>query len=196
MSWKNYCLTQKLHEWLEFQEFMNKPLHQFFTKDHHRLDELLEKATEQPDEIEMNYYHQFRTGLLRHIKMEEKTMFPAAKKANLALMQALIPRYRLEHGALTALMVPPPTLSLIKVIRHVLEKHDMAEEEPGGLYDVCEALTHGQTQELLDQLADTEEVPVHPPNPAPIAIESAWRALERAGYDPMAIGFDEIIQGS
>lgn len=167
---------------------MNKPLHQFFTKDHHRLDGLLNKALEQPGEIEMDHYHQFRTGLLRHIKMEEKTLFPTAKKANLALMEALIPRYKLEHGALTALMVPPPTFSLIKVIRHILQKHDLAEEEPGGLYDVCEALTHGQTQELLDQLSLVEEVPVHPPNPAPIAIESARRALARAGYD-----FDEII---
>jgi len=166
---------------------MNKPLHQFFTKDHHRLEKLLDKATEQPDEIKMEYYHPFRSGLLRHIKMEEKTLFPAAKKANPALVEELTRRYRLEHGALTALMVPPPTSSLIKVIRHVLEKHDMAEEEPGGLYDVCEALTHGQTQELLAQLANTEEVPVHPPNPAPIAVEAARRALARAGYD-----FDEI----
>jgi hemerythrin superfamily protein len=167
---------------------MNKPLHQFFTKDHHRIETLLNKATEQLDEIKMEYYHQFRTGLLRHIKMEEKTLFPAAKKANDAVMQKLIPRYRLEHGALTALMVPPPTLSLIKAIRYVIEKHDMAEEEEGGLYDVCEALTQGQTQELLDQLADTEEVPVHPPNPAPIALESARRALARAGYN-----YDEIV---
>lgn len=168
---------------------MNKPLYQFFTEDHHRIDRLLNKATEQPGEIDLNYYHQFRTGLLRHIKMEEKTLFPAAKKANHEVMQELIPRYRLEHGALTALMVPPPTLSLIKAIRYVLEKHDTAEEEPGGLYDVCEALTHGQTQGLLDQLADIDEVPVHPPNPAPIALESARRALTRAGYD-----FDEIVQ--
>lgn len=168
---------------------MNKPLHQFFTEDHHRIDKLLNKATEQPGEIEMNYYHKFRTGLLRHIKMEEKTLFPAAKKANHTVMQALIPKYRLEHGALTALMVPPPTSSLIKVIRYVLEKHDTAEEEPGGLYDVCEALTHGQTQELLDQLADTGEVSVLPPNPAPIALAAAGRALARAGYD-----FDEIVR--
>lgn len=166
---------------------MNKPLHKFFTDDHNRLDKLLNKATENPDEIEMNYYHQFRTGLLRHIKMEEKTLFPAAKKVNLELMQKLIPRYRLDHGALTSLMVPPPTPTLIRVIRHLLEIHDLAEEEPGGLYDVCEELTHGQTEELLAQLALIEEVPVHPPNPAPIAIESARRALERAGYD-----FDEI----
>lgn len=168
---------------------MKKTLHQFFTEDHQRIEKLLNKATEKPGVIEMNYYHQFRSRLLRHIKMEEKTLFPAAKKANSTLMQELIPRYRLDHGALTSLMVPPPTLSLIKVIRHILEKHDLAEEEPGGLYDVCEALTHGQTQTLLDRLFVTEEVPVHPPNPAPIAIEAARRALARAGYD-----FDELIR--
>lgn len=168
---------------------MNKPLHQFFTEDHHRIDQLLNKATENLEEIEMNYYHQFRTQLLRHIKMEEKTLFPAAKLANLEVMQQLIPRYRLDHGALTALMVPPPTPTLVKVIRYMLEKHDMAEEQEGGLYDVCEALTQGQTATLLAQLKTTEEVPVHPPNPAPIAIDSAKRALTRAGYD-----FDEIVK--
>lgn len=168
---------------------MNKSLHIFFTEDHHRIDNLLNKATEQPGEIEMNYYHQFRTQLLRHIKMEEKILFQAAKKANPVVMKELLPQYRLEHGALTALMVPPPTLFLIKVIRLLLEIHDMAEEEQGGLYDVCEALMHGQTQELLDKLIATKEVPVYPPNSAPIAIESAKRALQRAGYD-----FDEILR--
>ncbi|HUH18610.1 hemerythrin domain-containing protein [Albibacterium sp.] len=168
---------------------MNKPLHLFFTEDHHRIEKLLNKALEQPDKIEMSYYHQFRSQLLRHIKMEEKILFPAAKKANPEVTKDLIPRYRLDHGALTSLMVPPPTLPLINVIKYILEEHDLAEEEPGGLYDVCEALTQGQTQDILNQLAETEEVPVHPPNPAPIAIESARRALARAGYD-----FDEVMR--
>ncbi|MBS1729293.1 MAG: hypothetical protein JSS67_00800 [Bacteroidetes bacterium] len=168
---------------------MNKPLYHFFTNDHHRIETFLNQAILDPGNINMHSYHQFRKGLLRHIKMEEKTLFPAAKKANPDLMQKIIPRYRLEHGALTALMVPPPTLDLIKVIHYVLEKHDFAEEEPNGLYDVCEALTEGQTAQLLSILEKTEEVPAHPPNPAPIAIESAKRALERAGYD-----FDEIIR--
>lgn len=168
---------------------MNKPLHHFFTEDHNRIDALLSKATEQADDIDLNYYYQFRSQLLRHIKMEEKILFPAAKKANPEVMEALIPRYRLDHGALTSLMVLPPTMSLMHVIRFILEKHDMAEEEPGGLYDVCEALTHGQTQDLLDQLAGTKEVPLHPPNPAPIALESARRALARAGYD-----LDDIVR--
>ncbi len=53
---------------------MNKPLYQFFTDDHHAIDNLLNKATEKQGAIEMNYYHQFRIRLLRHIKMEEKTL--------------------------------------------------------------------------------------------------------------------------
>lgn len=168
---------------------MNKPLHHFFTTDHHRIDSLLNKACEEHGTINADYYNQFREGLLRHIKMEEKIFFPAAKKIDPALMDELIPKYRLEHGALTALMVPPPDASLIKVIRYLLEKHDAAEEDPGGMYDVCEALTHEQTDDLLEQLSKVEKVPLHPPNPAPIAMESARRALLRAGYD-----YDEILQ--
>lgn len=168
---------------------MSKSLHQFFTEDHHRIEGLLNKATKNVDAIDRDYYHQFRTQLLRHIKMEEKILFPAAKKANPEVTKELLPQYRLEHGALTALMVPPPTPSLIKVIRYLLDIHDLAEEEPGGLYDICEHLTKGQTEELLNQLHATTEVPVHPPNPAPIAMASARRALERAGYD-----YDDMLR--
>lgn len=59
---------------------MNKPLYDFFTNDHHRVEGFLDKATEKPGEINMEYYHQFRTGLLKHIKMEENILFPAAQK--------------------------------------------------------------------------------------------------------------------
>jgi hypothetical protein len=166
---------------------MNRQLHRFFTEDHHRLDQLLDKATESGDQIDMAYYHLFRTGLLRHIKMEENVLFPAAKKMDPELMQQQIPQYRKEHGALTALMVPPPTLDLIFVIRYLLERHDLREEEPGGMYDICAELTAAQTQELLNILKNTEEVPVLKHNAAPIAIESAIRALDRAGYDYEAI---------
>lgn len=85
-------------------------------------------------------------------------------------------------------MVPPPASALIKAIKYVIEKHDKAEEESGGLYDICEALAQGQTQDLLNLLKNTAEVPVHPPNPAPFALEAAKRALVRANYD-----FDDIV---
>src|SRR5574338_1710817 len=112
---------------------MNKPLYQFFTKDHRRIEELLDRATQNPGEIEMEYYQRFRAGLLTHIKMEEKILFPAVQKANGGIPVPPAAKLRLEHGAITALMVPPPTPSLIKVLRHVLERHDLTEEEPGGM---------------------------------------------------------------
>ena len=65
-----------------FEESMNRLLYQFFEKDHRRLDDLLNKATEASDEIQLEHYQRFRTGLLTHIKMEEKVLFPAAQKAN------------------------------------------------------------------------------------------------------------------
>ena len=166
---------------------MNKQLYNFFTNDHRRLDELLDKATKDADDVKMAYYHPFRTGLLTHIKMEEKILFPAAQKANGGIPLPIAAKLRLDHGALTALMTVPPTPSVIRVLRYILEKHDLAEEEPGCMYDACEALTQNQTQELLAQLANITEVPVHPPNTHPSVLEAAKRSLARAGYD-----FDEL----
>jgi hemerythrin superfamily protein len=168
---------------------MNKPLYNFFTNDHRRIEALLDKATEKPDAIQMEYYHQFRTGLLRHIKMEEKILFPAAQKANDNSPLPLTAKLRLDHGALTSLMVVPPNPEVIKVLRQVLEKHDLLEEEPGGMYDVCEKLAKDETQKLLEQLEQTTEVPVHPHNTAAYALDSAKRALQRAGFD-----FDELAK--
>lgn len=162
---------------------MNKPLYRFFTDDHHRIEGLLDSATAKPGKIDMEYYSRFRAGLLRHIKMEERILFPAAKSVNKELMESLIPRFKAEHGALTALMVPPPDASLIHAIRFVLQKHDKAEEKPGGMYDVCEKLTRSRTQDLIDQLVDVPEVLLQSHNPAPIALEAAKRALKRAHYD-------------
>jgi hemerythrin superfamily protein len=166
---------------------MNKQLYQFFTKDHRRIEDLLDKATENPDEINLDHYHRFRTGLLTHIKMEEKILFPAAQKANGNVPLPIYARLKLDHGALTALMAVPPTAGVIKVIRYILDKHDLAEEEPGGMYDLCESLTQNQTRDLLDQLANTTEVPVHPLNSLSSVFEATKRTVARAGYDFDAI---------
>lgn len=162
---------------------MNKPIYHFFSRDHHRIEDLLDKATANPNEIKMDYYQQFRSGLLTHIKMEEKILFPAAQKANNNIPLPIAAKLRLEHGAITSLMVPPPDVKLIKVLRYILDKHDMAEEEPGGMYDMCEASTKNQTEELLEQLTKVTEVPLQPHNTAIYALEAAKRALIRAGYD-------------
>lgn len=167
---------------------MNKVLYNYFTKDHQRIEALFEKAVADRNHIDEAIYHQFRTGLLKHIKMEEKVLFPAAQKANGGTPLPLQAQLRLEHGALTALMVVPPTDEVIKAIRYVMTEHDRKEEETGGMYEICENLTRAETNELIQQLDQMAEVPVHPHNRADYALESAKRTLKRAGFD-----FDKIV---
>lgn len=170
---------------------MNKQLHQFFTNDHRRLEALLKTATENSGDTDMKTYDEFRTGLLKHIKMEEKILFPAAQKANGGVPVPMAAKLRMDHAALTSLMVLPFSASLAKLLWYILDKHDLLEEEPGGMYDICASLTQSQTKTLLDQLSKVSEVPVHPPNASSYAFEAAKRSLARAGYD-----FDSIIAGT
>lgn len=168
---------------------MNKPLHDFFSKDHDRVDQLLVQATQNPEQIDLDKYNKFRVGLLTHIKMEENLLFPAAKEANDGKMLPNFKRFRLEHGALTTLVAVYPTKEVITVIKHVLEKHDEAEEKPGGMYDVCENLTKDRTRELLEEAKNMTAVPVHSPKKEKYVLEAAKRVLKRAGYH-----YDQILE--
>lgn len=170
---------------------MNKPLHQFFTEDHERIEGLLEQAITDPDQIDLERYRKFRIGLLTHIKMEENILFPAAKKANGGKPLPNFQRFRMEHGAITTLMAVHPNREVIKVIRHILDRHDLAEEEPGGMYDVCENLTKAYTEELLEELKNIPPTPVHPPKKEDYVLEAAKRVVKRAGYD-----YDGIVAGN
>jgi hypothetical protein len=170
---------------------MNKLLYEFFTNDHRRVEAFLDEATRDINAIRMESYHQFRVGILTHIKMEEKVLFPAAQKANGNDPIPLAAQLRLEHGAITSLMVPPPTPALVRAIRHILDRHDLREEEPGGMYDICEALTQDQTQQLLEALRNTTPVPLLKHNDTPFAWEAARRAVIRAGYDYDAIAAED-----
>lgn len=170
---------------------MNKLLHQFFTNDHRRLEAFLKSASEINGDVQIEHYNAFRTGLLKHIKMEEKILFPAAQKANDGVPLPLAAKLRLDHAAITSLLVLPPDASLIKVLWYILDRHDLVEEEPGGMYDICASLTENETQALLDQLSKVSEVPVHPPNASLYAYDAARRSLARAGFD-----FDSIVNGT
>lgn len=168
---------------------MNKVLYQFFTNDHRRLEKIFDKATENENNIQEELYHQFRVSILKHIKMEEKILFPAAQKANGDIPIPLAAKLKLDHGAITSLMVVPPSPEVIKVIRYILEIHDELEEKNGGMYDICEQLTEHDTKTILEKLENATDVPVHPYNTAGYALDVAKRTLLRAGFD-----FDTIVK--
>lgn len=162
---------------------MNKILYDFFTTDHRRIERLFEKATKDPNNVDLEAYHHFRVGLLTHIKMEEKILFVAAQKANGGEPLPLQAKLRLDHGALTSLMVCYPKPDVIQIVSHILEQHDILEEKEGGMYEACESLTQNETQAILDVLNKVTPVPVHPFNEADYAKEAAKRAVARAGFE-------------
>lgn len=162
---------------------MHGPLYQFLANDHTRLDGLLQRATADPGEVEQAAYAEFRAGLLKHIGMEEKILLPAAQHARGGEPLPVAARLRLDHGALAALLVPTPTVSIIAALRAILAVHNEVEGGPEGVYETCEPLAGPEAETLLVRLRTTPEVPVASHVNGPAIMNATRRALARAGYN-------------
>ena len=162
---------------------MRGKIYHYLADDHQRLDTWLERAVSDPENIDVSAYAQFRAGLLKHIGMEEKILLPAAQKRRGGEPLAVASRLRLDHGALVALLVPPPTVAVVAAIRAILKIHNPVEEDPGGMYDQCEKIVGSEVDEILSRLQNYAEVKVLPHVDSVFVIEAARRALARAGYD-------------
>jgi hypothetical protein len=154
----------------------------FLTEDHQRLDGLLERTGECRTPVELGAYDEFRRAILKHIGIEEKILLTAAARLRGAPLEQAA-RLRLDHGAIVAMLMPVPTPTIIRAIRHVLAAHNPIEEGDGGVYDTCEKLAAAEHQELLANVAAAPEVPTRPNATSPRIIEAAKHALIRAGYD-------------
>ncbi len=161
---------------------MSGPLHKFFTEDHRRLEGILKITDIRANEFDMDAYGRFRKGLLKHIKMEETILFPALEKYKRGVFTERIEKLRLEHGALTALLVPPLSSLILKALRFILSNHNMLEEEPEGLYDLCDEFVQNP-ETVLNKLEQTSDVPVLAHKTELFILDATRRALKRAGYD-------------
>jgi hypothetical protein len=158
-------------------------LYEYLSDDHNRLDGLLQRAIAKPGVIDMEPYTQFRKGLLRHIGLEERIVLPAIAQLQGGTQAPIAARLRLDHGALVALLVPPPSASIVLTIRSILDIHNVLEEQEGGMYSLFEKLAGPDTERLLGQLKTAPDVSVLPHNERPGVIEAARRAVARAGYE-------------
>lgn len=133
---------------------------EYLVRDHARLHALLDGAS-QGVELNANSFEDFRAGLLRHIGIEEKILFPAVKKARGGQSLESAVALRVEHAALTSLLVPTPDMALCNEIRALLSDHDKREEEPGGVYAQCnQVLTPAAAQELGARAVAYPSVPL------------------------------------
>lgn len=156
-------------------------VHEYLAADHDRIDGWLQLACAEPGIIDRVAYAEFRKGLLRHIAMEEKVLFPALERLNGERLPVL-DRLHLDHGALVALLVPPPSLEVVSTIQSILSGHNLLEEEETGVYRLLDRLSGDDGAEVLEALQRTPEVPVQPHNTKPEVLDATRRAVERAGY--------------
>lgn len=161
---------------------MAGPIYSFLADDHVRLEGLLRKAVDSPDEIDHKAYAEFCGGLLRHIAMEEKILLAAAQRARGGEPLPEAAKLRLDHGAIAALLVPNPTPAVVAAIRKVLAAHNPVEEGPGGVYEACDLLLRDRVDEILARLRSAPEVAVNPHVDGPHVTEAINRALARAGH--------------
>ncbi len=162
---------------------MSEKIHRYLADDHERLDALLERAASDPENIDAEAYAQFRAGLLKHIGIEEKVLFPEARKRRGGEALAQAAKLRLDHGALTALLVPSPTARIVAAIRVILSAHNPIEENPGGVYEECEQLAGGEAERVLHEMQNFPDVKVLPHVDSQFVMDATRRAIARAGYD-------------
>lgn len=155
-------------------------------RDHDRLDALFTKALAGGEGVDLEAYEEFRRGLLRHVGMEELILIPSARRLGGGAVE-LANRTRLDHAALTSLLIPPPTPRLLAVIRAILEPHNRMEEEENGLYAQCEKALGPEAEEILERLRSAPEIPPAAHVDGPHVQSSIRWALAAAGHGDLEL---------
>jgi len=154
----------------------------FLAEDHDRLDAFFRKASADPSRVDTEPYEAFRRGLLKHVGMEELILIAAARRLGPEAVP-LAARARLDHAALTSLLIPTPTPAVLSVIRAVLEPHNEMEERADGLYAQCERALGAEAEAALARLRAAPDIPPASHVDGPHVTESIRRALTAAGHD-------------
>jgi hypothetical protein len=171
---------------------MAQRVFEYLAGDHDRLEALLARATAVPEKTEIEAYEEFRRGLLRHISIEEKILLPAIARLQGGKPSPVAERLRSDHGALAALLVPPPSPPVIRTLLTILGLHNALEESGEGVYRRLDTLAGEAAEEIVRQMTAAPGVRTMPHNSRPEVLEATRRALARAGYrlledDPPAL---------
>src|SRR5574342_1116752 len=156
---------------------MSGPLAAWFAEDHARLDALLRRSAADAGAFDREAFEAFRGGLLRHIALEEKILFPAVRAARGGEPLPLERRLRVDHGAIASLLVPTPDAGIVAELRSILVPHNAVEEEPGGLYQACDELLAGEASGLLERIRAYPPVKLAPHRDGPHVLRTAEDAL-------------------
>ena len=71
---------------------------QFLAEDHVGLADLLQRTIGHDEHIDHEVYQEFRRGLLRHIAMEEKVLFPTVQRMRSGASLPPVAKLRLDRA--------------------------------------------------------------------------------------------------
>lgn len=155
-------------------------LHAWLSRDHEEIGDLLEGVLAS-EPFDAQRYARFRERLLRHIGVEERLLFPAALRARPDAPLAELQHLRIDHAALTSLLVPSPDHALAREIAGLLATHNQLEEGPEGIYARCLARLDDDTAaELLHGARARKPVPTTKYFDGPGTLRTAEAALDKA----------------
>jgi hypothetical protein len=136
------------------------PIRELLEADHARLDALLARSLRADGTLDAEVFAALRSGLARHIGMEEKILFPAAKRAGGAAALDALGRLRADHRQIVAMLVPSPTPALVRDLVALLGPHNELEEGPRGVYAACEEALGPELVAVREALTRAPEVPM------------------------------------
>jgi hypothetical protein len=149
----------------------------FLAEDHDLLEALLSHAVRRPGAVDLEDFGEFRGRLLRHIAIEEKILFPAIREERGGDPHPDWRRLRIDHGAITSLLVPPPTPELVAELRSILDPHNAVEEGRGAVYDSADALLGDRAPAVVERMRAYPPVKVAPYRDGPRVLRRAEDAL-------------------
>jgi hypothetical protein len=125
----------------------------------------------------MDAYERFRRGLLRHIAVEERVLFPFAKR-RLGEPLPGVELLRAEHSAIGRLLCYRPNQRLLDDVRALLGPHNEREEGHGGVYAHLERVAADDVESLVAEVlafGGVRPAPYRDEGGAPTAAEAlAW----------------------
>lgn len=156
------------------------PIYNYLHKDHIILGDFLEKIIDKSGNIERSYYEKFREGILKHIGIEEKILIKSLEKKG--KVPAEILKLKLDHSAISALLVPEPTKGIINTIKEILRDHNLLEEMDGGFYDECDKWLKEEVEAIIEKIKNYPPFKLMPNIPEKEVLKTTKRIVEGAGY--------------
>lgn len=155
-------------------------LREWLSVDHQEIAALLHDALSGPD-FDPASFARFRERLLRHIGVEERVLFPAVRERDATRVADRLAALRVDHAALTTLLVPTPDRDLALEVEALLGGHNEIEEQLDGVYDGClAALSNADATRVLRAARARHPVPTTGYFDGPGTVRTAEAALAKA----------------